>query len=234
MPVPVDVSETDYNLDPQAVEAAIGPRTRFLLPVHLYGQLADMRALLALADRHELSVARGRLPGARGDPRRAPRRRGGPRRRLQLLSGQEPRRIRRRRRARHERRAAREHRPRAARARPAREVHARARRIHGPPRHDPGDRAFAQAAALDGWNDERRQQAAFYNEALAGVGDLVLPPVAAGSRPVWHLYPIRTADPSASPTSCASAGSARAATIPSRRTSPRPIAGSASPPGASR
>src|SRR6478672_11569959 len=33
VPVPVDVSETDYNLDPQAVEAAIGPRTRFLLPV---------------------------------------------------------------------------------------------------------------------------------------------------------------------------------------------------------
>jgi dTDP-4-amino-4,6-dideoxygalactose transaminase len=50
---------------------------------------------------------------------------------------------------------------------------------------------------LDGWNDERRQVAAFYGEALAGVGDLVLPPVPPGSEPVWHLYVVRTDDPAA-------------------------------------
>jgi dTDP-4-amino-4,6-dideoxygalactose transaminase len=44
VPVP-DVSETDYNLDPAAVEAVITQRMRFVLPVHLYGQLADMEAL---------------------------------------------------------------------------------------------------------------------------------------------------------------------------------------------
>ncbi len=48
---------------------------------------------------------------------------------------------------------------------------------------------------LDRWNDERRQAARYYAEALAGVGDLVLPPVARGSSPVWHLYVVRTADP---------------------------------------
>jgi dTDP-4-amino-4,6-dideoxygalactose transaminase len=43
------------------------------------------------------------------------------------------------------------------------------------------------------WNAERCRVAALYRDALDGVGDLVLPPVAAGSRPVWHLYPVRTA-----------------------------------------
>ena len=50
---------------------------------------------------------------------------------------------------------------------------------------------------LDGWNEERRQAARFLSEALAGVGDLVLPEVAPGSDPVWHLYVVRTADPDA-------------------------------------
>jgi DNA-binding CsgD family transcriptional regulator len=49
-----DVSESDYNLDPAAVEEVLTPRTRFLLPVHLYGQLADMAALERLAERHPL------------------------------------------------------------------------------------------------------------------------------------------------------------------------------------
>jgi dTDP-4-amino-4,6-dideoxygalactose transaminase len=45
---------------------------------------------------------------------------------------------------------------------------------------------------LDGWNDERRAAAAYYERTLADVGDLRLPPVPAGSEPVWHLYAIRT------------------------------------------
>src|SRR5207253_1645560 len=53
-PVPVDMSEADWNIDVAATEAAVGERTRFLLPVHLYGQMADMRALVALAERHDL------------------------------------------------------------------------------------------------------------------------------------------------------------------------------------
>ena len=50
---------------------------------------------------------------------------------------------------------------------------------------------------LDGWNEERRAAARFLAEALAGVGDLVLPEIAPGSTPVWHLYVVRTADPEA-------------------------------------
>jgi dTDP-4-amino-4,6-dideoxygalactose transaminase len=45
---------------------------------------------------------------------------------------------------------------------------------------------------LDGWNAERRTAAAAYDEGLAGVGDLALPPVPTGSEPVWHVYALRT------------------------------------------
>jgi 3-dehydro-glucose-6-phosphate--glutamate transaminase len=52
----VDVSERDYNVDPAAAEAAVTPRTRFLLPVHLYGQMADMAALEAIARRSDFAI----------------------------------------------------------------------------------------------------------------------------------------------------------------------------------
>lgn len=53
-PVPVEPDPLTFNLDPAQVEAAIGPRTRAILAVHLYGQLADMPALAELARRHGL------------------------------------------------------------------------------------------------------------------------------------------------------------------------------------
>jgi perosamine synthetase len=56
VPVIVDVDPATWNMDPAAVAAAITPRTRALIPVHLYGQPADMDALMALADRHGLVV----------------------------------------------------------------------------------------------------------------------------------------------------------------------------------
>jgi dTDP-4-amino-4,6-dideoxygalactose transaminase len=46
---------------------------------------------------------------------------------------------------------------------------------------------------LDEWNAERAEAAAFYDAALADVGDLRLPPRAVGSTPVWHLYVVRSA-----------------------------------------
>lgn len=55
-PVPVEPDEATYNLDPARVEAAITPRTRVLLPVHLYGQPADLDPLLAIARAHGLRV----------------------------------------------------------------------------------------------------------------------------------------------------------------------------------
>ena len=55
-PVLCDVEPATGLLDPAAVRAAIGPRTRGIVPVHLYGQLADMRAFRELADRHGLFI----------------------------------------------------------------------------------------------------------------------------------------------------------------------------------
>src|SRR4051794_29045014 len=55
-PVLVDVGESDLNIDVEAARASLGPRTRFVIPVHLYGQLSDMRSVLDLAREHELSV----------------------------------------------------------------------------------------------------------------------------------------------------------------------------------
>lgn len=53
-PVFVDIDPYTYNLDPDQVESAITPRTRAILPVDLYGQSAEMRALRAIADRYGL------------------------------------------------------------------------------------------------------------------------------------------------------------------------------------
>ena len=55
-PVFADIDPERLTLDPQHVEAAITPRTRALLPVHLYGQAADMQALQAIAARHNLAL----------------------------------------------------------------------------------------------------------------------------------------------------------------------------------
>ncbi len=55
-PVFVDIDPVTYNMDPQEVEAKITPRTKAILPVHLYGQPADMDALMAIAKRHGLPV----------------------------------------------------------------------------------------------------------------------------------------------------------------------------------
>ena len=53
-PVFVDVEPDTFTMDPALVEARIGPRTKAIIPVHLYGQMADMDALSAIADRHGL------------------------------------------------------------------------------------------------------------------------------------------------------------------------------------
>jgi len=55
-PILVEPCIDSFNIDPKKVEAAITSRTKAILPVHLYGQLADMPAILAIAKRHELLV----------------------------------------------------------------------------------------------------------------------------------------------------------------------------------
>lgn len=72
-PVPVEPSPDSFLMDPAAAAAAITPRTRALLPVHLYGALADIDALGALARAHDLKVIEdaAQAHGARGPSGRA-------------------------------------------------------------------------------------------------------------------------------------------------------------------
>jgi UDP-2-acetamido-2-deoxy-ribo-hexuluronate aminotransferase len=55
-PVFVDIDPETYNLDPAAIEKAITPKTRAILPVSLYGQCADYDAINAVAEKHKLAV----------------------------------------------------------------------------------------------------------------------------------------------------------------------------------
>jgi|HubBroStandDraft_6_1064221.scaffolds.fasta_scaffold60269_2 dTDP-4-amino-4,6-dideoxygalactose transaminase len=77
-PVLVDIEPRTFNMDPAAIEAAITSRTKVILPVHLYGQAADMDPILEIARRHSLIVIedaaqahgaeyKGRRAGSIGD-----------------------------------------------------------------------------------------------------------------------------------------------------------------------
>jgi dTDP-4-amino-4,6-dideoxygalactose transaminase len=194
-PVVVDVSEDDYNIDVDAITAFITARTRFVVPVQLYGQMADMSALGSLAETHGLVVVEdacqahgaardgirpggtglaaafsfypGKNLGAMGDAGA-------------LVTNDESL---------------------AARVRALREHGQTAKYRHDAEGYTARlDTIQAivlrwKLPLLDGWNEMRAAAADFYSEALAEVGDLRLPPVPARSRPVWHLYVVRTRDP---------------------------------------
>jgi len=78
-PVFVDIDPLSYHLSPEKVEAAIRPNTKVIVPVHLYGQVADMAPILAIAKRYSLKVVEdaaqaigaeykdGRRAGSMGD-----------------------------------------------------------------------------------------------------------------------------------------------------------------------
>src|SRR5512147_1283016 len=55
-PVFVDIDENTFNIDPALLEKAITPRTKAIMPVHLYGYVCDMDALQAIADKHNLKI----------------------------------------------------------------------------------------------------------------------------------------------------------------------------------
>jgi dTDP-4-amino-4,6-dideoxygalactose transaminase len=77
-PVFVDIDPVTFNIDPARIDARVTPRTRAIMPVHLYGQMAAMERIKLIADRHGLkiiedaaqaigSTRQGRLPGTIGD-----------------------------------------------------------------------------------------------------------------------------------------------------------------------
>src|SRR5436305_5430260 len=77
-PILVDIDPRSFTMDPAAIEAAITPRTKAILPVHLYGQAADMDPIIEIARRHGLVVIedaaqahgakyKGRAVGSIGD-----------------------------------------------------------------------------------------------------------------------------------------------------------------------
>ncbi len=55
-PIFVDIDPATYNMDPALIEAAITPRTKAIIPVHLFGQMADMDPIMEVANRHGLFV----------------------------------------------------------------------------------------------------------------------------------------------------------------------------------
>jgi dTDP-4-amino-4,6-dideoxygalactose transaminase len=194
-PVPADVSERDHCLDPDAVAEALGPRTRFLLPVHLYGQVADLAPLTELAARRGLVLVEDacQAHGARRDGRAAgtgglaaafsfyPAKNLGAFGDAGALVSDDPELVRRV-------VALREHGQTRKYVHEAEGYTARLDTVQAVV-------LLRKLAQLDAWNDERRAAAAYYGDSLAGVGDLRLPPVPPGSDPVWHVYVVRTADP---------------------------------------
>jgi dTDP-4-amino-4,6-dideoxygalactose transaminase len=90
-PVPCESDPQTYNLDPAQISALVTPRTRAMLPIHLYGQTADMEAINAVAATAWSLRARGCGAIARRALSRPGRRRPRRRRRRELLPEQEPR-----------------------------------------------------------------------------------------------------------------------------------------------
>lgn len=190
IPVPVEPDPATHNIDPQRIEAAITPRTKVILPVHLYGQPADMDAILSVARRHGLRVLEdaaqahgarykgqrigahgdavawsfypGKNLGALGDGGAITTNDAALADRLRVLRNY------------------------GSRVKYVNEVQGWNSRL------DPLQAAVLRVklAHLDEWNARRAAIAALYQHELAETG-LVLPVVPAWAEPAWHLFVIR-------------------------------------------
>ena len=196
-PIPVDVSEADCCLTAEAAATALTERTRAVVPVHLYGRIADPLGFAELASRRPdvllledacqahgarsgggrgagtigaaaaFSFYPGKNLGAAGDA-------GALVTNDAELAGRVV--------------ALREH------GQAAKYEH---ELVGWTARLDTIQAVLLlrKLPLLDAWNADRRAAADWYLEALAGVGDLVLPPPTDHGDAVWHLFVVRTGDP---------------------------------------
>jgi dTDP-4-amino-4,6-dideoxygalactose transaminase len=190
-PVPVEPDEGTYDIDPARIEAAVSERTRAILPVHLYGQTADMDPINEIAARHGLKVLEdaAQAHGARYKGRRAgslghaagwsfyPGKNLGAFGDAGAVTTDDA--------------------ELADRVRVLRNYGSRVKYLNEVKgfnsRLDPLQAAFLRVKLghLDEWNARRRTVAARYLEALAGVPDLTLPRVPAWAEPIWHQFVVR-------------------------------------------
>ncbi len=192
-PVPVEPDPATHTIDPARIEAALTPATKALLPVHLYGQPADLDPILALARKHGLAVVedaaqahgaryKGRRLGAHGDvvcwsfyPGKN----------LGALGDAGA--------------VTTDRADLADRIRVLRNYGSRVKYVNETQgvnsRLDPVQAAVLRVklAHLDAWTDRRRAIAAAYARGLSDSG-LTLPHVPDWADPVWHLYVVRAGD----------------------------------------
>lgn len=190
-PVPVEPNSQTYNLDPRQIEAAITSRTRALLPVHLYGQPAEMEPIREIATRHGLTVIedaaqahgasyQGRRAGnlgdaaafsfyptknlgAFGDAGAVVTNDDGLAERVRMLRNY------------------------GSRTKYCNEVKGVNSRL------DPLQAGFLRVKLphLEAWNARRCKVARQYLEGLSGCPDLILSRVVAAAEPVWHQFVLR-------------------------------------------
>ena len=190
--VPVEPTSGGVNIDPERIAAAITPRTRAIMPVHLYGEPADMDAIMTLADKHGLKVVedvaqaqgarvRGRRTGALGHAGAHsffPTKNFGAFGDGGAVTTDDARL--------------------AERLRVLRNYGSRVKYVNLErgfnSRLDEMQAAFLRAKLprLDAWNEHRRRLAARYDDKLAGIPGLGLPRAPQWAEPVWHLYVVRT------------------------------------------
>lgn len=191
IPVPVEPLESTFNIDPDRIETAITPRTKAIIPVHLYGQPADLDPILALAHKHGLRVMedaaqahgaryKGKRVGGHGDVVAwsfYPSKNLGALGDAGAVTTNDP--------------------DIADRIRVLRNYGSRVKYVNEVQgynsRMDPVQAAALRVKlkVLDTWNARRAKIAARYTAVMAGTG-LVLPTVPAWAEPVWHLYVVQS------------------------------------------
>ncbi len=191
VPVFVDVEADTYNLDLDAVVQAIGPRTKAIIPVHLFGQPVDMDRLMAIARGHNLAVIEdcAQATGAKWGDRRVgsighvgcfsfyPTKNLGACGDGGAMTVNDP--------------------ALAADLRMLREHGQRQRYYHEAigvnSRLDAIQAVILQIKlrSLDTWNQRRTAIAQRYQQGLAGVPNLVLPQAIAGGTSVWNQYTVQ-------------------------------------------